>query len=179
MTLKRLSIYTSIILLVSGCYNFKSPEKPKNLIPKDEMVKVLIDVNLLKTATIKYANTTSQKNINPQEYIFDKYGIDSIQFASSNNYYSYYLDEYELIYVKVKDSLEKLLKYYEDLEVLESQEKVKIDSLDRLSPKDSVGVARRRNLLRENSKEASRYKTDLEQEIENGLIEPASDKDFQ
>ena len=177
--LKRFTIFVLMILMTAGCYNFKTPIKPKNLISKDEMVKVLIDINLLKTATIKYANTTSKKNINPQQYIFDKYGIDSTQFASSNNYYSYYLDEYEVIYIEVKDSLEKLLKYYEDLEVFETKEKAKKDSLNRLKPKDSLSAVRRRNLLRAASTKDSLNQTDLEEEIEKGLIEPVSDKDFQ
>lgn len=173
--LKRLTTYILLVLMVTGCYKFKAPEKPKDLISKDKMVKVLIDVYLLKTASLKYANTMSKFNIDPQEYVYDKYGVDSLQFASSNSYYTYYVDDYEEIYTKVKDSLERLKSFYEELEVTERKEKEEKDSLNRQKLRDSLRPSR----LRDSLQKTSQNQTDLKEELENGLIEPVSDKDFQ
>ena len=47
-------------------------------------------------------------------YIYDKYGIDSLQFVKSDTYYASIPTVYEDIYTKVKDRLEKGEKFFEE-----------------------------------------------------------------
>ena len=50
MILKRFTIYLSVILLASACYNSGKPKKPDNLIAKEKMVDILIDAKLIASA---------------------------------------------------------------------------------------------------------------------------------
>lgn len=119
-----------VLLVVVSCYKLKEPEKPKNLISKSDMVNILIDLKLIASITaagdIKILDSN---NVRSEKYIYNKYNIDSLQFAISNNYYAYHLDDYEAIYKKVTDSLEALSRFYEEVEVKELKEKRSQDSL--------------------------------------------------
>lgn len=124
-------------MFVVSCYKFKEPEKPKNLIPKADMVNILIDLKLIASVTaaddIKVLDSNHVKS---EKYIYKKYNIDSTQFALSNNYYAFHLKDYEDIYTKVKDSLEALSRFYEDLELKELKEKRTQDSIKSLTEND-------------------------------------------
>tara|TARA_R110002050_G_scaffold94765_2_gene197211 strand:+ start:68785 stop:69345 length:561 start_codon:yes stop_codon:yes gene_type:complete len=132
MILKRFILGFGIILLATACYEFKKPDKPKNLISKDKMVDILIDVKLLSSVNNKNRKVLKDSGINRNTYVFEKHHIDSLQFALSNDYYAFHLKEYQEIYEKVKDSLETLKNIYKDLELKEETEKKVKDSLDAL-----------------------------------------------
>ena len=51
MILKRLVLFVGIIFTVIACNNLRGPEKPKNLISKDKMVNIIIDMSLFNSAT--------------------------------------------------------------------------------------------------------------------------------
>lgn len=158
--LKKLIPYTIVLLFVVSCYKFKEPEKPKNLISKADMVNILIDLKLI--ASITAANdikVLDSSNILSEKYIYKKYNIDSTQFALSNNYYAYHLEDYESIYTKVKDSLEALSRFYDALEKKELSEQRTKDSLKSLVNKDSI------------------KDINTKKEIKRGLIKPVSDTD--
>ncbi|PKQ44909.1 DUF4296 domain-containing protein [Confluentibacter flavum] len=158
--LKKLIPYIIVLLFVVSCYKFKEPEKPKNLISKADMVNILIDLKLI--ASITAANdikVLDSSNVQSEKYIYKKYNIDSIQFALSNNYYAYHLEEYEDIYTKVKDSLEALSSFYDALELKELDEQRTKDSLKSLAKNDSIKEI--------NAKE----------EMKRRLIKPVSDTD--
>lgn len=145
-----------------SCYKFKEPEKPKNLISKVDMVNILIDLKLIASVTTADdIKVLDSNNVKSEKYIYKKYNIDSTQFALSNNYYAYHLEDYEDIYTKVKDSLEALSKFYEALEQQEIKEQRTKDSLQSIINKDSI--------------EAITTKTDIKRK----LIKPISDKDSQ
>lgn len=157
--LKKFIPYTIVLLFVVSCYQFKEPEKPKNLISKAEMVNILIDLKLIASVTAgDDIKVLDSNNVQSQKYIYKKYNIDSTQFALSNNYYAYHLEDYEEIYTKVKDSLEALSSFYEALELKELSEQRTKDSLQSLINKDSI--------------EAISTKTD----IKGKLIKPVSDR---
>lgn len=94
----------SLILLVSACKENKidRPPKPDNLISKDKMVEVLYDMAILSAAKGIDKRTLENKGIQPQEMVFQKHGIDSLQFAQSNNYYAFDLKTYQALYNRVK-----------------------------------------------------------------------------
>ena len=58
--------------------------------------------------------------------------IDSLQFALSSDYYAFYIDDYDDIYKKVRDSLKLLKELLEKQEEIEMEEKMKRDSINAL-----------------------------------------------
>jgi hypothetical protein len=75
--------------------------KPDNLIDKDKMIDVMYDLSILDA--IKYQNPASLEtyNINPSQYIYKKYKIDSVQFAQSNIYYASSYTNYKEMYDEI------------------------------------------------------------------------------
>ncbi len=89
-----------------GCGNSDRPAKPENLISKDKMSEVIYDVFVLNAAKGINKRILENHGIMPQEYVYKKHKIDSLQFAKSNDYYAYDTKIYESIMEKVKQKLE-------------------------------------------------------------------------
>ncbi|MFV0566929.1 MAG: DUF4296 domain-containing protein [Flavobacteriaceae bacterium] len=104
---KQTIFFLSILLAFSGCSS-TAPKKPKNLLSKVEMVNILIDAKLLNSANGANKTILRKNGIDADTYVFEKYGIDSLQFAQSNAYYAYHIKDYEAIYNMVTDSLKRL-----------------------------------------------------------------------
>lgn len=185
--IKKLSIYLSTIVLVTSCYKFDKPDKPKNLIPKEQMVNILLDIRLLSSANGSNKIILENNNIYQNTYIYNKYQIDSLQFALSNNYYAYYVKDYKAIYAKVKDSLDVLRNEFKALEEQERIEKRAADSIARLKKKDTLkpnidsqDFLRKRDSLKSLVVKDSLTEALLQKKFEEGtLIEPVSENDSQ
>lgn len=171
--LKRTVLYIIVITLLASCYSFKKPKKPDNLLSKKNMVDIIMDIKLLSAATGANKIVLNDNNISPENYIYKKYNTDSLQFALSNDYYAYYIKDYESIYTKVKDSLEALKTIYKDLEEQEKREKKERDSLSLLKNNDTVKpiISFKK---RDSIAEVKLKKGNVEK-----LIVPVSETDFQ
>jgi len=126
-----------IALVIFSCNNIDKPKKPDNLISKDRMVDIITDISLMTAAKGLNKGLLEENAINPQNYIYNKYNIDSIQFFESNNYYAYDVKEYEEIYLIVKERLENQKAEYSALQEKKKKER---DSLrkDKKAKRDSV-----------------------------------------
>lgn len=126
-----------IILILSfslGCAKDNRPRKPENLISQDQMVNVLYDIAILNAAKGTHKNILEEDGIYPQKYLFEKYKIDSLQFAQSNDYYSYDVSQYEEIIDKVNVKIEADKKTYQaKIDSDEKQQQRKKDSIRKLS----------------------------------------------
>jgi hypothetical protein len=135
-------VYIIIIILFFGCNNaIEKPKRPDNLIPEDKMVEIMYDVFLLNSAKGINKIKLEENGVLPEKYIFEKYQIDSLQFANSNNYYAYDTKTYESILKRIKDKIEVYRKEYEALTLVEEAAKEKkADSLRviRVKVKDSL-----------------------------------------
>ena len=131
-------LYLFIGLLLVSCYKVEKPKKPENLIAKDKMVHILLDMSILNSAKGINKKTLENKGVDLQKHVFEKYGIDSLQFANSNYYYTYQIDEYKDIYVKVRDSLNKLKQKYTAIDKKETTLKFKVDSVKRAEKQSSI-----------------------------------------
>jgi hypothetical protein len=125
-------IYIATILTICSCTSNNVVKKPIDLIPKDKMVELLVDMNIAKeTRNVK--NIKNKKNINYMNYVYEKHKIDSSQFKASNAYYIYKNTEYQEIYKRVhkriKDSLNK---YEAPIKLADSIKKAKQDSISKL-----------------------------------------------
>lgn len=96
----------AFLIMLTGCQRLNSVEKPKNLIPDEQMVEILIDL----------AKIDAARNVNVEEFereggdrakqlLFQKYGIDSVQLVQSTAYYAEKLKMNDSIYSRVKTRL--------------------------------------------------------------------------
>lgn len=102
---KIVSLFALVALLVS-C-NKDLVEKPDNLIDKKVMGDILYDMSILDALKYQDPNSLYSNGINPKTYIFQKYKIDSLQFAKSNAYYAADYREYKKMYDVLNDRLKK------------------------------------------------------------------------
>lgn len=121
--MKYFSFIVLCLLLMASCQDVKRSEKPEDLIPEDKMVNVLTEMSLLQGARSYSKQELERRGIKPDEYLWEKFDIDSARFANSNNYYSENYVVYQRIYEKVKDSLETLKSHYDSIRELEEEER--------------------------------------------------------
>ena len=120
--MKRFGIFLLSFLLLS-CQHIKENKKPENLISKDTMSLVLTDFALFNSANNYNRRLLEETGLNPEEYLFNKYNIDSSQFRLSTEYYAKNYDDYQQIYKKVKSNLEDLKDKYQKIEDEEEKKK--------------------------------------------------------
>lgn len=134
-------LYILICFFFSCNSAIEKPQKPENLIPENKMVDIMYDVFLLNSAKGVNKIILEVNGVMPEKYIFEKYSIDSTQFAESNNYYVYNTKTYESILNKIKEKIDLKKKEYEALDKIEEAEKMKkADSIRkiRVKEKDSL-----------------------------------------
>ncbi len=127
--------YILFLVFVISCKNnnIEKPKKPDNLISKDKMVEIIYDISLINSAKGVNKKLMEKKGIVPEDYIYKRHNIDSLQFALSNEYYAYNLKTYEAIYNNVKEKLEKDKKHFQA--IIETEQKIK-DSINKKTRKE-------------------------------------------
>ena len=92
-------IFILLILFVPvGCD--LSNKKPDNLIVKEQMENIIFDILILNA--INTNSLMSKMEVIGDEFIFDRYSVDSIQFYESEIYYSKRPRDHFEIYSNVK-----------------------------------------------------------------------------
>ncbi len=125
-----------IILSVffGSCTSNTILKKPKNLIPKEEMVDLLTDI-FIANGAMSVKNMNLQRNVNYFPFIFEKYKIDTTRFKESNYYYTSRIDDYDEILGEVDKRLKALKHQYEnELKIRDSIKRTKRDSLRKAAP---------------------------------------------
>ena len=129
--MKKGVLFFILISLIFSCKE-EVVKKPENLIEKDIMVDVMYDLALLEAIKYQSPNELETHKINPDEYIYKKYKIDSAQFVQSNMYYASDYKEYKKMYdqinsrlVKNKSLLEEAIKNEKDKALLLKKESKK------------------------------------------------------
>ena len=113
MSLNKIVLLISLMLFFS-C-NEKLIDKPENLIAKEKMIEVLKDLAIANAAKNTNIVILRENDIEPTTYVFEKHGIDSVQFTQSDTYYaSLPGGEYESIYKAVEQQLENESKRLEE-----------------------------------------------------------------
>lgn len=128
-----------VLVLLTSCQDVKKTPKPKDLIGQDKMVDVLTEISLLYGARTYNKKMLEEKGVDPYPYLWEKYKIDSAQFARSNNYYSENYKIYRKIYSRVKERLESLQVKYDSIRELEERKR---DSIRNLQDQDTVQSSR-------------------------------------
>ena len=97
-----------IVVIFFGCN--KDSQKitaPENLISQEKMIDVIYEMTLINVSKGVNRSVLENNGVVPEIYIFNKYNIDSLQFALSNEFYSNDLDKYLEIYNRVKEKLQQ------------------------------------------------------------------------
>ena len=123
------------VLLVS-CQNVEEIKKPENLIPEQKMVEVLTELSILYSAKNYNKKILEETGLPLDSYLYDKYQIDSLQFAQSTKYYAKNYNQFEIIYKQVKTNLEKMKTDLE--EIRDEEQRVKDSILDLEIKTDSL-----------------------------------------
>ncbi len=121
-------IIMCLMLLLGSCQNVERSPRPDDLIPHDKMVEVLTELSLLHGARSYNKTLLEEKGIRPQDYLWEKFDIDSLQFLRSNNYYAENYKQYQQIYGRVQTRLEEYKARFDSLRELEERDRE--DSLE-------------------------------------------------
>ena len=122
--------YFNFIFLVAfsfiSCQDVKGPEKPDNLIAKDKMVDILTEAYLANAARSVDNKSIISKGIVIDTIVYKNFGIDSLQFVKSNEYYAADVNIYIEIFQKVEARLNAM---QAKIDSIQQEEKNKKDSI--------------------------------------------------
>ncbi|MEH6534943.1 MAG: DUF4296 domain-containing protein [Psychroserpens sp.] len=132
----RIFVILFVVLSCIGCNSFDKLEKPDNLIPKDKMEDIIYDVFILNAAKGSSKGVLENNGILPEDYVFEKYKIDSLQFVKSNEYYGFHVEEYQSILANVEERINNdKEKYQKRIDDEKNRKQEKRDSIKKLSDK--------------------------------------------
>ena len=113
-----------VIIYLFSCSN-KSAKKPDNLIPLKTMEEVIYDVYMLNAIKISNKKLLQNEEVSFEKEIFEKYNIDSLQFAKSNDFYAADFETYKALIERIKKRMDSNKKALEQL--IEEEKKSKKD----------------------------------------------------
>ncbi len=120
--MKKIILILALLTLLISCKD-EVVKKPERLIEKDVMIDIMYDLAVLEA--IKYQNPVSLDTfkINPRDFIYKKYKVDSLQFAKSNVYYASDYEDYKLMFEQITKRLDASKKSADSLVNLEKKKK--------------------------------------------------------
>ena len=98
-------IFSILIFAFAACNSKTEIPEPEKPIEKEVMEKILYDLAVLQALKSYSPEKLSKNSINSKTYIYQKYKIDSLQFAQNSKYYASDIEAYKLMYQKVSDKL--------------------------------------------------------------------------
>lgn len=131
------ALYILIAFFVIGCQEVQPIEKPDNFIKRERMQEIIYDIAVVNGARSYNMQELSKYGVDPETYIFDKHGIDSLQFAENIAYYSADVDEYKEMYMEIQERVEGEFTYYDSIAKVEKK------------VRDSIRTAKARQLQKE------------------------------
>jgi len=97
-----------LLFIVFSCTESGDNKPPDDLIPPDQMTKVMLEIILMKNIIREASYFVDKKDLLVAEYLYEKYGIDSIQLASSQSYYAKNPKKYVPIFKMIQLELTRL-----------------------------------------------------------------------
>ena len=98
-------LFLFVALFVASCSTHPVP-KPDNLLDEETMVDIIYDVSILQATDGSMPQKLTESNIKMDQYIFEKYKIDSITYRENQRYYAADARKYKKIYKKVIERLD-------------------------------------------------------------------------
>ena len=145
-----------IILILFGCNeNIRKIAIPDNLISEEKMVDVIYEMTLISVSKGVNRRILENNGVIPEKYIFEKYNIDSLQFALSNEFYSNDLNSYLNIYNRVKLKLQEnkqiIVDSIENYKKDRAKRSLEIVNRERSNTIDSIKLKRSMMPLKKNN----------------------------
>ncbi|HCZ10299.1 MAG TPA: hypothetical protein DHV04_05630 [Flavobacteriaceae bacterium] len=97
-----------LLLFFGACSEFGDNRPPDNLIPPAQMSDVMMDIILMKNIKRNGYADSAKAHLLVEQYLIDKYGIDSLQLASSQEYYAQNPKKYLTIFKETQRKLTHL-----------------------------------------------------------------------
>ena len=139
--MKKILPFLIVMLILLSCKK-EIIKTPDHLIDKEKMANIMYDLSLLEAIKVENPSSLDTFNINPNDYVFKKYKIDSIQFTQSNIYYAADYKEYKKMFEKIKARLDKNKSQVESLVKIQKKKdiilKKKKEKLKRKRETDSI-----------------------------------------
>ena len=104
-------MFVMLILSVNFSCNKKHTKKPDDIIDKQNMIAIMVDMNVFEAAMRVNHPQTTQDSLNVKQYyneIFRKFKITKPQFEKSLEYYSKQPDKFGEIYDEVITRLSRM-----------------------------------------------------------------------
>ena len=147
------TLYIFLLIFLVSCTSNTIFKKPDDLIPKDSMSLLVQEMSIATSA--KYMNNKNlEKRVNYMPLVYDRFGIDSVRFQTSNLYYMSKIDVYQEIFTNAKNNLEKQKSVFD--EIKKRTDSLRADSIKKIKdfktnkiPKDSLKT--RKKLIQEDS----------------------------
>ena len=96
-----------LILCCSSCGNNDMVEKPEDLIAPEKMEKILYELLLIDAIKGHQTGLIDRLGSTPEQFIYQRYDIDSLQFAKSNIYYASKTKDFENMYKRIRQRFER------------------------------------------------------------------------
>jgi hypothetical protein len=139
--MKKIVTFLVVLVLLVSCKK-ELVKKPNHLIEREKMVNIMYDLSILEAIKVQNPASIDSFKLNPNQYIFKKYKIDSLQFAQSNIYYAADYKEYEKMFTEIKLRIDNNKKIYEAQIKVENKKKTAEAKLKAKKVVDSIKKAR-------------------------------------
>jgi len=145
-----------VIVVLFGCNkNVQKIPIPDNLISEEKMVEVIYEMTLISVSKGVNRRILENSGVIPEKYIFEKYNIDSLQFALSNEFYSndlnMYLDIYNRVKVKLQENKQITIDSIENYKKDRAKRSLEIVNSERSNTIDSIKMKRSTMPLKTNN----------------------------
>ena len=104
----RLIFFAGIVLLLA-CNS--KPKTPKDILPKEKMIEILVDFQLVESAVLQKQNHQQDVKFYTNyyyDYILKKHKVSRKEFKHSLDYYKNNMEEMDNIYQEILGRLSKL-----------------------------------------------------------------------
>ena len=128
--MKKLFLTYLFLFILNSCQTAEKVEKPDNLLTKDEMVNILSDIAILKSASDVNSNRLSNFIDTPFDYVAQKYQVDSLTISKNIEYYNFQFNDNLSIYKQVEERIKNKKEKIDSINTI-------IDSLKRKSKENS------------------------------------------
>ncbi|MEL1241162.1 DUF4296 domain-containing protein [Flavobacterium flavipallidum] len=156
--MKKTVSFLALIMLFFSCKE-DAVKKPEHLIDREVMENIIYDLSLIDAIKYNEPSTTEEYKVNPKEFIFRKYKVDSAQFAQNNIYYASDFESYKAMYDSVIKRIDRKKALLDSL----VKKEVKRDSLNQAKKKriDSIATAKKVALAKKDSLKKIKKKDSL------------------
>ena len=103
-----ISLFLTSIIFIS-CSNPEIEQKPKDLLPKDKMIALMADLQLVEAAKVMHYLNPQHESLEKRDFqlkVYDDHQVQDTLFIQSLNYYATQKEDMMEIYEGVIDALQ-------------------------------------------------------------------------